>query len=592
MVTLKINGIRLQVPEETTILEATRMVGMPVPTLCYLKDINEIAACRVCVVEVKGIEKLITACNNVCAEGMEVYTNTPKVRNARQANIELLLSQHRTNCPTCSRNGNCQLQKVASSINLDDTMPYRSEYRLAEWDTSFPIIRDETKCIRCYRCVSVCEKVQTLGVWDMVGSGAHTTVGVRGNRPIGQSDCTACGQCITHCPVNALREREDTRQLMGLRGVLTDPDKVVVVQVAPAVRAAWGEEFGLSPDIATAKRMAAALRRLGFDYVFDTNFSADLTIMEEGAEFLARLKEKERHVWPMFTSCCPGWVRFLKSQYPDMTANLSTAKSPQQMFGAVTKSYFAEKIGVPAEQIVCVSVMPCTAKKAELEIPNINDAAPGCRDVDYSITTREMCRMIRADQIDVAALPEEEFDSPLGSGTGAAVIFGVTGGVMEAALRTCAYVLNGENPDPDAFKAVRSRDGGWREADFEITPGTVVHTAVVSGLGSTRKLLRALRKGEVQYDFVEVMACPGGCAGGGGQPIHYNEERAAERGAVLYGYDRANALRFSHENPDVQALYADYLGAPCGEKAHHLLHTDHEGWQMPPALFYDADVKR
>lgn len=592
MVTLTINGIRLQVPEETTILEATRMVGMPVPTLCYLKDINEIAACRVCVVEVKGIEKLITACNNVCAEGMEVYTNTPKVRNARRANIELLLSQHRTNCPTCSRNGNCQLQTVASSINLDDTMPYRNEYRLAEWDASFPIIRDETKCIRCYRCVSVCEKVQTLGVWDMVGSGAHTTVGVRGNRPIGQSDCAACGQCITHCPVNALREREDTRQLMGLRGVLTDPDKVAVVQVAPAVRAAWGEEFGLGPDVATAKRMAAALRRLGFDYVFDTNFSADLTIMEEGTEFLARLKEKDKHPWPMFTSCCPGWVRFLKSQYPDMTANLSTAKSPQQMFGAVTKSYFAEKIGVPAEQIVCVSVMPCTAKKAELEIPNINDAAPGCKDVDYSITTREMCRMIRADQIDVAALPEEEFDSPLGSGTGAAVIFGVTGGVMEAALRTCSYVLNGKNPDPEAFQAVRSREGGWREADFEVTPGTVVHTAVVSGLGNTRKLLRALRKGEVHYDFVEVMACPGGCAGGGGQPIHYNEERAADRGAVLYGYDKANTLRFSHENPDVQALYADYLGAPCGEKAHHLLHTDHEGWQMPPALFYDPDVKR
>ncbi len=589
MVNLKINDVPMQVAEETTILEAAKSAGILIPTLCYLKDINEIAACRACVVEVKGIEKLITSCNNVCAEGMEIYTNTPKVRNARRANIELLLSQHRTNCPTCERNGNCQLQNVASAVNLGDTMPYKSEYRELPWDQDFPIIRDESKCIRCYRCVSVCDKVQSLSVWDMVGSGAHTTVGVRGNRPIAQADCAACGQCITHCPVNALHSRDDTEKMLGLHGVLNDPDKVTVVQVAPAVRAAWGESFGLSPEVATEKRMAAALKRLGFDYVFDTNFSADLTIMEEGTEFLHRLQHRDETPWPMFTSCCPGWVRFLKSQYPDMTANLSTAKSPQQMFGAVTKSYFAQKIGVDPSQIICVSIMPCTAKKAELDIPGINDAAPGCKDVDYSLTTREMCRMLRSDGIDIGALAEAEFDSPLGTGSGAGCIFGATGGVMEAALRTCSYVLNGKNPEPDAFKAVRGLDG-WKEAEFTMAPGAVVRTAVVSGLGNTRKLIRALRRGEVQYDFVEVMACAGGCAGGGGQPIHYNEEHAGDRGQVLYGYDAHNTIRFSHDNPEIRALYADYLGEPCGEKAHHLLHTDHESWQMPPALVYDEDV--
>ncbi len=590
MVTLKVNDMPITVPENTTILEATRLVGMPVPTLCYLKDINEIAACRVCVVEVKGIDKLITACNNVCAEGMEVYTNTPKVRNARRTNIALLLSQHRTHCPTCTRNGSCQLQKIASDSNLGDTLPYKNEYPAARWDESFPIIRDESKCIRCYRCVSVCEKIQSVGIWDMVGSGAHTTVGVRGNRPIARTDCVACGQCITHCPVNALHARDDTDEIIGLHGVLNDPDTVVVAQVAPAVRAAWGESFGLAADVATEKRMVTALKRLGFDFVFDTNFSADLTIMEEGSELLERLQNRSEHPWPMFTSCCPGWVRFLKSQYPDMTANLSTAKSPQQMFGAVTKSYFAEKIGVPPEKIVCVSFMPCTAKKAELDIPNINDAAAGCKDVDYSLTTREMCRMLHADGINVAALPETDFDSPLGTASGAGVIFGATGGVMEAALRTCSYVLNGKNPEPDAFRAVRGMDG-WKEAEFEMAPGVFVRTAVAHGLANARKLIRALRRGEVQYDFVEVMACPGGCAGGGGQPIHYNEERAEERGQVLYHYDANNPLRFSHDNPEIQTLYREYMGKPCGEKAHHLLHTDHEGWQMPPAYAYDADVK-
>ena len=588
MVNVKVNGIPLQMPEGSTILEATRAAGCQVPTLCFLKDINEIGACRVCVVELEGKDHLITACNNLCYEGMSVHTNTVKVREARRTNLELILSQHRLNCPACNREKSCQLKKVANSINMDDTMNYVHKYAEDNWDLSFPLIRNESKCIKCMRCVSFCDKVQTLGIWDMIGTGAHTTVGVSGGRNIRNADCALCGQCITHCPVNALRSRDDTKAIFGLNGALNDPGKVVVVQVAPAVRAAWGEAFDLSPEIATEGRLATALRRIGFKYVFDTNFSADLTIMEEGTEFLHRMQDGKKHKYPMFTSCCPGWVRFLKSQYPDMVQELSTAKSPQQMFGAVTKTYFARKIGVDPKNIVCVSVMPCVAKKAEVDIPNINDSGAG-KDVDFSITTRELCRMIQADQIDVAALEESQFDSPLGTGTGAAVIFGVTGGVMEAALRTCAYVLTGENPDPDkSFLGARGMDG-WKEAEYDVA-GIQVRTAVVSGLGNARKLIRALRRGEVSYDFVEVMACPGGCVGGGGQPIHYNEERAAERGEVLYNYDEKNVLRFSHENPEVQTLYTEYLKEPCGELAHHLLHTDHTGWDMPPASLYDDDV--
>ena len=593
MVNITINGIAIQVQEGTSILEATRAVGMPVPTLCFLKGINEIGACRACVVEVEGYDHLLTACNNTCEEGMVIYTNNARVREARRTNLELLLSQHRINCPACERNGTCELQKVVSTLPVGDVMNYRHEYPNADdWDETLPIIRDESKCIKCYRCVSFCDKVQSLGIWDMVGTGGHTTVAVSGHRKMSMADCAFCGQCITHCPTNALHTRDDTKAIFGLNGVLSDPNKVVVVQVAPAVRSAWGESFGLGADVATEKRLAAALRRIGFDYVFDTNFTADLTIMEEGTEFLQRMQNPEAHQWPMFTSCCPGWVRFLKSQYPDMVPQLSTAKSPQQMFGAVTKTYFAKKIGVDPENIVCVSIMPCTAKKAELEIPNINDAVEGCKDVDFSLTTRELCHMIKADQIDVSMLPEEDFDSPLGTGTGAAVIFGATGGVMEAALRTCYYVLTGENPSADeTFKAVRASgsDQPWVEAEYNVN-GITVRTAVVNSLGNARRLLRAIRRGEVFYHFVEVMACPGGCVGGGGQPIHFNEERAADRAKVLYDYDSANVMRFSHENPEVQALYADYLGEPCGHISHHLLHTDHTGWTMPLAPVLDEDV--
>lgn len=587
MVNVTINKRPVTVPEGTTILEAAKQAGFPVPTLCYLKDINEIAACRVCVVEVKGIDHLITSCNNVVEEGMEVITNSPKVREARRTNVELLLSQHRTNCPTCVRSGSCQLQKIANTLNFVEDH-YKNEPTFKDWNLQFPLIKDTSKCIKCMRCVQICDRVQSLNIWDISFTGSRTNVDVSHNRLIENADCALCGQCITHCPTAALRERDDTARLFDMTGDLQNPDKITVVQIAPAVRAAWGEAFGLSPEYATDKRLVAALKLMGFDYVFDTNFSADLTIMEEGTEFLRRMKEKDQHKFPMFTSCCPGWVRFLKSQYPDMVDQLSTAKSPQQMFGAVAKTYFAKKIGVDPERITSVSIMPCLAKKQECDLPNINDAGAG-KDVDYVLTTREICRMIRADQIDLTHLPEEEFDSPLGTGSGAGVIFGATGGVMEAALRTCYALVNGENPPADAFSQVRGTRG-WKEADFDLG-GQTIHTAVVSGLGNTRRLIRAVRRGEVQYDFVEVMACPGGCAGGGGQPIHDGCELAGERGKVLYQYDAKNALRFSHENPEIKVLYEDFLGEPNSELAHHLLHTDHHGWDMPKASRYDEDVE-
>ncbi len=577
MVNIKINDVPFEVNEGMTILEAARSANMPVPSLCYLKGINEIGACRVCVVEVKGIDRLVPSCESVVEEGMEIYTNSPRVREARRTNIELIMSQHDCRCAMCVRSGNCTLQTIANDLGFCGE-EYEKDLPNTSWPDTFPLIRDNSRCIKCMRCVQICDKVQDLQVWDVLGTGSRTTVGVSHNQQITESACSLCGQCITHCPTGALRERDDTQRLTALNGALSDPEKITIVQVAPAVRAAWGEQLGLTMEQATPGRMVAALKALGFDYVFDTDFGADLTIMEEGSEFLDRLKNKDSHTFPMFTSCCPGWVRFLKSQYPEMTDQLSTAKSPHQMQGAVTKTYFAEKMGIDPDKIYHVSVMPCTAKKHEVDIPNINDSGHG-KDVDMVLTTREFARMVRADHIQAAELPEAEFDSPLGTGSGAGVIFGITGGVMEAALRTCYYLVTGSNPDPDAFYMVRGLDG-WKEARIDVD-GTTVRVAVVSGLGNARKLIEALKAGTVSYDFVEVMACPGGCSGGGGQPIHDGEECAGVRGDNLYFLDRTNELRFSHENPDIQDLYRDFLEAPLSHKAHELLHTDHHGWEMP-----------
>ena len=575
MVTLTIDGRTVTVPEDTTILEAARSIHIDIPTLCYLKDINEIGACRICMVEVEGQPRLVPACDNVVDEGMAVHTNSPRVREARRVNLRLLLSQHDTKCTKCTRSGNCKLQQLTNDYNLLGEH-YIDDLRNAPPDFSNPVVRIENRCVKCMRCIQICDKVQTMGIWDLMGTGSHTTVGVARTRTLGESDCTFCGQCITHCPVGGLQEHDDTGKVFD---ALADPQRITVVQMAPAVRAAWAEYFHLDPKYASAERMVTALKTMGFDYVFDTNFAADLTIMEEGSEFLERFTHRNKYHWPMFTSCCPGWVRFVKSQFPAYIGNLSTAKSPQQMFGAVVKSYFADQLNVDPKKLFVVSIMPCTAKKAEAALPTMKDAE-GDRDVDVVLTTREIVRMFRGEQINPAVLPETPFDSPLGTGTGAAVVFGATGGVMDAALRSAYDMVTGKNPNPDAFHSVRGLDS-WKEAVFTIPGAGDVRVAVVSSLGATRKLMNAIDAGEVDYDFVEVMACPGGCAGGGGQPIHDGVEMAARRGGVLWRLDRTADIRFSHENADVQALYKEYLRQPLGHKAHTLLHTDHFGWKMP-----------
>ena len=578
MVTLVIDNKTVCVPEGTSILDAARSVNIDIPTLCYLKDLNEIGACRICMVEIEGQDTLVAACDNAVSEGMVIHTNTQKVRMTRRVNLQLLLSQHDVNCVKCTRSGNCKLQKLSNDYNLLGA-PYQRKLRPATVDYTAPILRFENRCVKCMRCVQVCEKMQGVHIWDLVGTGSRTTVGTAEANTLSSSLCTYCGQCVTHCPVGALEERDDTDHVYRM---LADPELTTVVQVAPAVRAAWTEYFGLTPEQATPGVLAAALRELGFDYVFDTNFSADLTIMEEGSEFIERFTHRDAYSWPMFTSCCPGWVRFVKGQFPQFAKNLSTAKSPQQMFGAVAKSYFAEKIGVDPRNLRVISVMPCTSKKAEAALPTMKDACGG-PDVDVVITTRELVRMLRCSMIDPASLEESSFDSPLGSGTGAAVIFGATGGVMEAALRTAYHTVVGKNAPADAFRSIRGQEG-WREAEFDLN-GTTIRCAVASGLGNARKLIQAVLTHKVHYDFVEIMACPGGCVGGGGQPIPFEQNELADaRGNMLYSLDRLSPLRYPHENKEINVLYDTYLGEPMSELAEELLHTDHNSWNMPLSM--------
>lgn len=565
MITLTINGQTVQAPKNATILEAARSAGIHIPTLCYHSELAPEGACRLCVVEATGARTLVASCVYPVAEGMVVKTNTDKVRAARRMVVELLLANHPKDCLACQKSGDCELQNIAADLGLRKIRFEGGARKAHTIDASNPcLVRDQEKCILCGRCIRVCRDVQGMSVYSFAERGFDTIVSTAFEQDLGKVECSYCGQCASVCPTGAIVEKDDTENVWS---AINDPDKIVIVQTAPAVRVALGEELGMEPGSIVTGKMVAALRNLGFDKIFDTNFSADLTIMEEGHEFLHRLTNGG--VLPMITSCSPGWVNMIELKYPDLLPHLSSAKSPQQMFGAIAKTYYAEKAGIDPAKIVSVSVMPCTAKKAEAARPEMN--ASGYRDVDVVITTRELGRMIREAGLDFKHLPEDSYDSPLGTGTGAAVIFGTTGGVMEAALRTVADVLTGENLQTVDYNDVRGMEQ-TREAELTIA-GNTVKIAVVHTLASARKILERIRAGEADYQFIEVMACPGGCIGGGGQPIPVNAEIRRARREGLFDCDSANELRKSHENPEIKELYDTWLGKPLGEKAHSLLHT-------------------
>jgi len=564
LVTLTIDGREVQIEKDKTILDAARKANIHIPTLCYLADINQIGACRICLVEVEGARTLTAACTAPVAEGMKVYTNTPRVRKARRTNLELLLSNHDDNCPACARNLNCELQSLAQSFGIRENR-FKGQRINYPKDTSTPaLVRDPNKCILCRRCVAVCREVQTVKAIVPLERGFTTIIGPAFQENLADSTCVQCGQCALVCPTGAIVERE---YIDAVWAALDDPKKHVVVQTAPAIRVAIAEEFGGEPGEISTGKLVAALRRLGFDKVFDTDFSADLTIMEEGSEFLHRLQHGG--TLPLMTSCSPGWINFIETFYPELLPHLSTCKSPQQMFGALAKTYYPQKAGLDPADIVCVSIMPCTAKKYECQRPEMRDS--GYQDVDYVLTTRELARMIRQAGIDFATLPEEDYDDPLGISTGAGLIFGATGGVMEAALRTAYELATGKELQEINFYDVRGLEG-IKEAHVDMD-GTVIKVAVAHGLGNARKLMERVKAGEADYHFIEVMCCPGGCIGGGGQPIPTNTEIRAKRIQGIYAGDEAMPLRKSHQNPAVQQLYKEFLGQPLGEMSHKLLHT-------------------
>ena len=569
MVNLKINNLDVRVPEGTTILEAAREAGIRIPTLCFLKDVNEIGACRICVVEVEGARSLVASCVYPVSEGMVVRTNTDKVRHSRRLTLELIMSNHRMDCLTCSRNAHCELQELANELGIDAVRYANDEMLPQIEDSALHLIRDNSKCILCRRCTATCHKVQQVGVISPNERGFNTHISCAYDRDLGEVDCVSCGQCVVVCPTGALSIKRDDDAVWA---AVTDPTKHVVVAPAPAVRVTLGEYFGMPIGTNVEGKLITALRRLGFDKVFDVDTAADFTIMEEGTEFLDRLENGG--VLPMITSCSPGWIRYCEMHQPDLIPNLSSCKSPQQMLGSLVKTYYAEKEGIDPKDIVVVSVMPCTAKKYEVQreeqrLPN------GCMPVDYSITTRELGRMIRRNGLLFDHLPDGEFDEMLGVSTGAATIFGVTGGVMEAALRTVAVKLAGTGMQVD-FHEVRGLDG-VKEAGYCL-PGHTVRVAVASGLANAKKLLDRVKRGEAHYDFIEIMGCPGGCINGGGQPSQPAEVRnftdlVKLRASALYKQDSGTQLRRSHENPIVSQVYKEYLGQPGGHKAHELLHT-------------------
>ena len=574
-ITLKIDNREISVPKGTTILEAARELGIDIPTLCYmnLKDLcikNAPASCRICVVEVDGRKNLAPSCATRCENGMNVHTNTIRVLNARKTVLELMLSDHPSDCLVCAKSGNCELQSVAIKLGIRE-LPFEGEKTEFRVDLSPSIRRDATKCIYCRRCEMMCNDGQTVGALGAVNRGFSSVVMPAFDQSLQDSECTFCGQCVAVCPVGALTELDHTNRLIK---DLADPDKTVIVQTAPAVRAALGEEFALPAGTSVTGKMVAALRKLGFAKVFDTDFAADLTIMEEGTELLGRLGaflNGDKSVkLPIITSCCPGWVNFFEKQFPDLLDMPSSARSPQQMFGSIAKTYWAEKMGIKRENLIVVSVMPCLAKKFECERDEFK--TNGDPDVNYSISTRELAALIKQTNINFMQLEDEDFDAPLGESTGAAVIFGATGGVMEAALRTAYEIHTGKTLDNVDFEGVRGIEN-LKEATIDVD-GFELKVAVAHGLGNARKLMNEIRAGKSQYHAIEIMACPGGCIGGGGQPLHHGDSSLLRaRTQALYTEDNEKSLRKSHQNPYIISLYEEFLGKPMSEKAHHLLHT-------------------
>ena len=570
-ISIKINGVQYDVPKGSTVLEAARAAKIEIPTLCYLKDINEIGACRLCLVEVSEGGRpfrMVTACVYPVTEGMEVLTNTPKINKSRKTNLELLLSNHDRKCLSCVRSTTCELQKLCNEYGVDE-LRFQGAKNSYKIDDATPIIRDNNKCILCRRCVATCKNVQAIGVIGANDRGFDTHIGSAFEQILGETSCINCGQCIVSCPVGALYERDDTDKV---REAIADPNKHVLICTAPSVRAQIGECFGYEPGTDCEGKMVAALKRLGFDGVYDMNLTADLTIMEEATEFLGRVKNGG--ALPMITSCSPGWIKYCEHYYPEFTENLSTCKSPQQMFGAVAKTYYAEKMGWNPEDIYFVSAIPCTAKKFEVGRPG--QSAAGVPDVDVAITTRELGRMIQKAGIDFKALDDEKFDNPFDIGSSAGAIFGATGGVMEAALRTAAEVIEGKPLEKLEFNEVRGVEG-VKTATYKLGDVTL-NVAVASGTGNAKKLLDAVKAGELDVQFIEIMACPGGCVNGGGQPIQPASVRMTTdlrkvRAAVLYNDDANSELRKSHENLAVQKLYDEYFGEPNSHKAHEILHT-------------------
>ena len=569
MVNIKINNMPLSVPGGISILEAARYVGIEIPTLCYLKDLNEIGACRICMVEVKGARSLVSACVFPVNEGMEVFTNTEKVRKSRKMTLELILSTHRKECLSCVRSGNCELQKLCKDYGVDDEKKFEGTYPEFQYDESAPhMIRDNSKCVLCRRCVAACDN-QAISVIGANARGFDTHIGSPFELPLYDFSCVSCGQCIVHCPVGALYEKDDTAKVFE---AINNPDKFVVVNTAPSIRVTLGEAFGNEIGTNVTGKMVAALRRLGFSKVFDTDFSADLTILEEANELLDRVKNGG--TLPLITSCSPGWVKYCEHYYPEQLGHLSSCKSPQQMFGAVIKTWYAKKMNIDPKDIVVVSIMPCTAKK--FEAGRADQSASGYADVDYALTTRELAKMIETAGISFNALPDEEFDNPLGEGTGAGVIFGATGGVMEAALRTAVETLTGEELKNLEFTEVRGTEG-LKEATYTVA-GMEIKVCAASGLANAKKVMDEIKAGKSEYHFVEIMACPGGCVNGGGQPtqpatVHNFVDLKAIRGQALYEADKNLPVRKSHESEAVKTVYAEYFEHPGSHIAHEVLHT-------------------